>query len=91
MHAGGPPKAVGIDRGFYAPLADADHPRDSVGAVGPAGLRVASLRRVLHALPRALPPGASDAVELRDSAPPTPRLIDMLRDEEGAEAIARNR
>lgn len=76
MHAGGPPKAVGIDRGFDVPLADADHARDSVGAVGLAGLRVASLRHVLHALALALPPDAGDAVELRDSAPPTPRLID---------------
>jgi hypothetical protein len=91
MHAGGPPKAVGIDRGFDAPLADADCARDSVGAVGPAGLRVASPRCVLHALPCALPPDAGDAVERRDPALLTPRLIGMLRDEDGAEAIARNR
>jgi uncharacterized protein YecE (DUF72 family) len=41
----------------------------------------ASLQRFLRALPRALPPGAAYAVELRDPALLTPRLMDVLRDE----------
>jgi uncharacterized protein YecE (DUF72 family) len=148
--------AVGIDRGFYAPLADADYARyaaqvptgfrflvkapgqvtdavrrdgagrasepnpgwldaeracDAFVAPARAGLGdklgtllfqfspmpasvlsdppawVASLRRFLHALPCALPSGAGYAVELRDPALLTPRLVDMLRDEDVAYCI----
>jgi len=41
---------------------------------------VDALQRFLHALPRPLPDGAGYAVELRDAALLTPRLMDMLRD-----------
>jgi uncharacterized protein YecE (DUF72 family) len=41
---------------------------------------IASLRRFLAALPRGLPAGARVAVELRDAALLTPRLVDALRD-----------
>ncbi|HYF58666.1 MAG TPA: DUF72 domain-containing protein [Burkholderiaceae bacterium] len=42
---------------------------------------VETLRRFLRAMPRALPEGAGYAVELRDPALLTPRLMDMLREE----------
>jgi uncharacterized protein YecE (DUF72 family) len=41
---------------------------------------IARLREFLRALPRALPPGAGYAVELRDPSLLTPRLVDVLRD-----------
>lgn len=41
---------------------------------------IARLGRFLDALPRALPAGAGYAVELRDPALLTPRLVDRLRD-----------
>jgi uncharacterized protein YecE (DUF72 family) len=55
--------------------------------LGDAPAWAGALQRFLRSLPRGLPAGAAYAVELRDPALLTPRLIDMLRDEDVAYCV----